>query len=985
MINAGTVQVKLFADVKQFTTGMHGATAAVSSMSKSVVNMSKTVVFALGAITAASAKMATDFDKRLREISTLVIGVTENNIKEFSREIRDLANTTGKALDDIGKAKYDIISAGFVDLSAAAVMLNSATRLAVGGVTSVTKAADLLISSLNSWQESGYQAEKYADILFTTVRLGKTTMDELAGSVGRVFPTARTLGATLEDVGAALATVTAGGISTYEASTYLNQAFTKLGAPSISAKKAMELYGIEVKRFDNGMLDLLETIKQFQGYDLETMRKFFPEIRAIKAILSMANNLKFLERALNNTYDAAGASQEAFAKMEKSFSVQLQQSMMRVKDIMIDIGDNIMPTVVKYFNDFIFVLDNNSSAIKNMANIMLFAVDALGKIILNMPTVIAAFIAYKIAVNAAAIKTALLTGAMMTNPVTLWAIGIAAVVAVLADFIKNTISARNEFIKFADESKKYQVKDIPKGMQVNPQAYFVNNAPKFIPKEGVETGIQPTYLSPMAMPMFKGQLVRDIEMVNKTLLGANKKWLNIGESYKSIIDNKYTAPTRQLYELLTRTSAGFDNTWIDGIDIFGDSDKALKDATEGINKFIDTLDYDNIREKIGTGTIGDNLGLDNLRLQLDNAADAFSQLGIADVTKEMLEIQGINFSNLETAIERLGDAKIPLDELSKYDLSVFGIDAVELEEILGLLKYFGVGIESFTESGKVLNQQMQYMKDTLSDMINMMKNSDLKSGVGLTTFLEQQGEMDYLSGYTEEVESAIGKTKELGNELIGEFQTIGESISSTLANSFTEIILSGRVAMQELEKYNKGLTNDFRTAAEIREDAWANMWNNILADTVRALLEIAIKYTLLTAALIALDTISGGLLRGALGVSESVGGFWGGMADFFKASGGGGFAQIFGKKLSDGVITPQGQVIRTAPDDYIMAMKNPQKLGDTFGGGGTYNITINALDGADVERVLMRNPSALARGVGNVIEHRNLRLNVGNEFVRAKY
>ena len=915
MINAGTVQVKLFADIKQFTTGMHGATAAVSSMSKSVVNMSKTVIFALGAITAASAKMATDFDKRLREISTLVIGVTENNIKEFSREIRDLANTTGKALDDIGKAKYDIISAGFVDLAASAVMLNSATRLAVGGVTSVTKAADLLTSALNSWQLSGYEAEKAADILFTTVRLGKTTMDELSGSVGRVFPTARTIGATLADVGAAMATITASGISTYEAATYLNQAFTKLGAPSISAAKAMRLYGIEVKRFDNGMLDLMETIKQFQGYDLETMRKFFPEIRAIKAILSMSNNITFLQRAIDNTAKSAGASQEAFEKMEKSFSVQMQKSIMQIKDILIDIGDSVMPVVIEHFGNFVTVLDKNKSSLMGVAKAMVYLVGLLGQVLLNMPTIIAAFVAYKIAVNAAAIKTALLTSTMLINPVTAWAVGIAAVVAVLADFISNTVRARNEFIKFADEDKKYRQKDIPSGMKVNPQAYFDKSANAFIDIPKPKIGLSETTFGDWA-----GVKISD----NKELA---KSWIMLGNA----VNDTYIKTKRLDFQHLDIDKFEWgalnvvfkDNNGIETLVDF-QSEKYQKLLWDDINNFLDNVDIDAIgfRNKIGTGVIGDVLGLDNLRISLDNAKDAFDDLGISDITKEMLELQGINFNNFETALKRIDIAGISLGQISEYDLSTFGIDVVELEAILEILKQFGINLDNFNNN-------------------------------------------------TDKTKEKISKTTEAVRVMGDTFGDIARDISQSMSSAFADMLLSGRTAMQELEDYNNYLSNSFRTKEEIMQQSWADMWDNILRNTIQAVTSIVLEIALIWAAIKIGDLLTKGAVSNLINGTTAIGEGASKFAEFIYALvGGSDFASVL--SMNDGIVTPQGQVIKTAPDDYIMAMKNPQKLGENFGGGGNYNITINALDGADVERVLLRNQGAVARGVGTAINSRKL-------------
>lgn len=48
------------------------------------------------------------------------------------------------------------------------------------------------------------------------------------------------------------------------------------------------------------------------------------------------------------------------------------------------------------------------------------------------------------------------------------------------------------------------------------------------------------------------------------------------------------------------------------------------------------------------------------------------------------------------------------------------------------------------------------------------------------------------------------------------------------------------------------------------------------------------------------------------------------------------------KKVNDAIITKTGQVIKTDPQDYIFAMKQPQRLASSASGGGTYTININA-------------------------------------------
>ena len=132
----------------------------------------------------------------------------------MSKELRSVAISSGVALDSLSKAKYDIVSAGFSSVADSAEVLEVSSRLAVGGVTSVAEAADLLTTSLNALGLDASDTNKVADQLFTTVRLGKTTMTELSASLGQVLPFARSAGLGLEGVGAAMATLTASGINT---------------------------------------------------------------------------------------------------------------------------------------------------------------------------------------------------------------------------------------------------------------------------------------------------------------------------------------------------------------------------------------------------------------------------------------------------------------------------------------------------------------------------------------------------------------------------------------------------------------------------------------------------------------------------------------------------------------------------------------------------------------------------------------------------
>jgi len=303
------------------------------------------------AVAGLSVKLAGDFSKSLAEVSTLMGHLTEKEMKNMSKELRVLSQTSGLALSSLSKAKYDIVSAGFASAAESARLLAASTKLAVGGVTSAAAAADIITTSLNSYNLSSKKAEEISDSLFTTVRLGKTTMDELSLSLGNVLPVAKSAGLSFDSVGAAMASLTANGIDTAVSTTALRGAIIALTAPTDGARIAMEKAGIEAKRFEDGTFDLLETVKQFEGLSPDLLRQYIPDIRATIAISSLANNIDGLSDNLDAFADKTGATSKSFRIMAGEFNTQMAMLRNTTQSIMIEIGgviiDAILPSITE--------------------------------------------------------------------------------------------------------------------------------------------------------------------------------------------------------------------------------------------------------------------------------------------------------------------------------------------------------------------------------------------------------------------------------------------------------------------------------------------------------------------------------------------------------------------------------------------------------------------------------------------------------------
>jgi TP901 family phage tail tape measure protein len=304
------------ADVKKFDARVTAATAKLGKMT-----------LAAAAVGAVGLSKFASFDKSIREIGTLLGDITEQDIKVMGAEIEKMSIRFGQSVEKMAKAKYDIISAGFTDAADSAKLLDVAARLASAGVTEVSKTADVLTSVLNSYGKSADDAERFSDILFTTVRLGKTTVDELASGLGRAAAIAPQVGVGFEELSAAVATLTAGGQSTDEVVTALTATMISLLKPSKELQDRIEELGfasgqaiIEEKGLAGALQDLTVGMTDTERAAL------FPNVRALRAVFPLVGTLA--DKFATNIEDmglAAGATQTAFEKMEKGISFKLGQ------------------------------------------------------------------------------------------------------------------------------------------------------------------------------------------------------------------------------------------------------------------------------------------------------------------------------------------------------------------------------------------------------------------------------------------------------------------------------------------------------------------------------------------------------------------------------------------------------------------------------------------------------------------------------------
>lgn len=347
----GKVSLKGMDQVDKQLGGLQGKLTSVgqsmTKVGKGMTMAGGAMVGVVSAIAIPSLKMAGDFSTAMREVNTMLL-LTEEEFQKLSDDTRELARAMGVDAPEAAKALYQAISAG-VPKENVLEFLEIATKAAIGGVTNTETAVDGLTTVINAFKLPMSDAQKVADIMFTTVKGGKTTFDELSASLFQVSPIAAASGVSFEEVAAALATMTKQGVPTSVATTQLRQAMVMLQKPTADMAIVLETLGYESGQAmleELGFAETLNVLRDSTGGSNEMLMKMFGSVEAGGAVLALTGeNADVFATDLEAMASASGAATDAFEEMEKSGSRQMAHLMAGLKDVAITIGNALMPVL----------------------------------------------------------------------------------------------------------------------------------------------------------------------------------------------------------------------------------------------------------------------------------------------------------------------------------------------------------------------------------------------------------------------------------------------------------------------------------------------------------------------------------------------------------------------------------------------------------------------------------------------------------------
>lgn len=307
-------------NVGAFAGNVQSATQPVADLTTAALRLEAGILAAGAAAVVFSVHTAGEFDMAFRQISTLV-KASKEDMDGFKESVLSYASTSSMPLDDITGALSAAIGSG-VEWSKSLELISTAEKLAVATRADLKGTTEVLVSTMNAYGMQTSKAGELSDLFFQIIADGKIEMTDLSQYLANITPISAAAGVSMKEVGAAIATLTAGGMQPSTAIDALKSALSNMIKPSKEASDLASELGI---KFDasalksKGLAGVLNDVAKATGGSTEKMAVLFGDVTGLASVLSLtgAQAGKFKE-SIESMGNSAGAVAEAFKKMTDS-------------------------------------------------------------------------------------------------------------------------------------------------------------------------------------------------------------------------------------------------------------------------------------------------------------------------------------------------------------------------------------------------------------------------------------------------------------------------------------------------------------------------------------------------------------------------------------------------------------------------------------------------------------------------------------------
>jgi len=298
----------------------------------------------------------------------------EQNSKALKEASKD-AIKLGISTEDANTALFNSVSAiGDVETSIKAY--KSAQILAKASATDLLTSINGLTSVINAYRLSADEANNVSAAFFRAQVVGKTTVGELAASIGQVAPIAKSAGVGYQELLATMSVLTKGGLDTASAATALRASMTALIKPSKQAEEVLRQYGVPVGAAElqsKGLTYALVQLQKAAEANPDAMAEMIPNIRALTGVNTLtADSIALVDKTIQDmNYDIANGAGIMDAYNEKLNTLEdSEKKLAGAKKNLARAWGELLAPIARAWNKMLtFIIDKTAWLIDGMIKI----------------------------------------------------------------------------------------------------------------------------------------------------------------------------------------------------------------------------------------------------------------------------------------------------------------------------------------------------------------------------------------------------------------------------------------------------------------------------------------------------------------------------------------------------------------------------------------------------------------------------------------
>lgn len=310
-------------------------------------------------------EVGSSFETSFSKASTLFGDVSVDTVN-LKNKIADMSKQTGISAEELNETLYQAMSAGIPvteDMGTALAAVQTAAKLSVGGFTSSSTAMSRLTTAINAYGLSADDASRIADEFILVQNKGVTTVDELASNMGRAISTGSAYGVNLENLNAAYISLTKGGISTAESTTYLSSMMNELGDSGSDVGKVLqEKTGMSFSQLmDNGysLADVLDILMASVDGDSSALMNLWGSAEAGKAANAiLTQGTDNFRQSLDDLGNSSGTTEDAYSTMMDTADGKMKQVKETANDLFIKVFEKAEPVIAAVLDGFQWLIEN---------------------------------------------------------------------------------------------------------------------------------------------------------------------------------------------------------------------------------------------------------------------------------------------------------------------------------------------------------------------------------------------------------------------------------------------------------------------------------------------------------------------------------------------------------------------------------------------------------------------------------------------------